>query len=48
MSDRQVDTDQVRREQLADVNVPAQWGYLAGVLVGGTVLMLLLIAALGA
>jgi hypothetical protein len=47
MSDRSIDEDQVRREQLADVNVPAQWAYLAAVLFGGLLLMLVLIGLLG-
>jgi hypothetical protein len=48
MTERQVDEDQVRREQLAEVNTPLQWAYLAAVMIGGTLLMLLLIAVLGA
>jgi len=47
MSDRSIDEDQVRREQLADVNVPVQWAYLAAVLFGGLLLMLVLIGLLG-
>ena len=40
--------DDVRREHLATVNRPAHWIYLSAVLVGGTLLMVLLIAWLGA
>jgi hypothetical protein len=38
--------DQVRKEHLETINEPAQWAYLFAVLVGGTVLMILLIAAI--
>lgn len=47
MSERDVREDQVRAEHLAEVNQPRQWAYLAGVIVGGLVVMLALIAALG-
>ena len=40
--------DDVRAEHLATVNRPAHWIYLSAVLVGGTLLMVLLIAWLGA
>ena len=36
--------DQVRQEHLAEVNEPAHWAYLFSVLIGGTILMILLIA----
>jgi hypothetical protein len=48
VSERSVDEEQVRREQLADVDVRLQWAYLVAVLVGGTVLMIGIIALLGA
>ena len=48
MSNRNIDADTVREEHLAEVRVPIHWAYLVGVLVGSTLLMLLLIAALGA
>ena len=47
MSERDVTEAQVTDEHLADVNVPAHWAYLATVLVGGTLLMLGLVALLG-
>lgn len=36
--------DQVRQEHLREVHEPTQWIYLFGVLVGGFILMVLLIA----
>ena len=39
--------EDVRTEHLGEVNEPAHWAYLFAVLVGGTVLMILYIAALG-
>jgi hypothetical protein len=45
-SERTLTEDQVRQEHLETVNQPAQWVYLFGVLIGGTVLMILLIAAI--
>ena len=45
-SERNLTEDQVRQDHLAAVHQPAQWAYLFGVLIGGTVLMLLLIAAI--
>jgi hypothetical protein len=44
--EKTVDLDQVRREHLKQVHQPAHWAYLGGVLAGGLVLMLLLIAML--
>jgi hypothetical protein len=41
------DADDVRAEHLAEVNQAAQWAYLAGLLIVGTLLMLALIALLG-
>jgi hypothetical protein len=38
--------DDIRREHLRTVNVPAHWGYLFGVLGGGTLLMVLLMVLL--
>ena len=40
--------DRVRAEHIKEVNVPAHWTYLFGVLLGGALLMLALIAVLGA
>ena len=45
-SERNLTEDQVRQEHLEAVHQPAQWAYLFGVLIGGTVLMVLLIAAI--
>jgi hypothetical protein len=45
-SERTLTEDQVRQEHLETVNQPLQWAYLFGVLIGGTVLMILLIAAI--
>ncbi len=47
MSERSVDAEQVRAEHLAEVDVGRQWAILAGVLGGGTLAMVLLIALLG-
>ena len=47
MSERSVDEDQVRREQEEAVDPRQQWAYLAAVLVGGCIVMLLFIALLG-
>ena len=44
MSERTIDEDGVRQEHLAEVHQGAHWAYLLGVLVGGGLLMLLLIA----
>ena len=40
--------DDVRKEHLTKVNVPLHWTYLLGLLGGSFVVMLLLIALLGA
>ena len=48
MSERSVGPEQVRLEQEAAVDPRWQWAYLAVVLIGGFVAMLLLIALLGA
>ncbi len=47
MSEKSIDVEQVWREHLAEVHEAGHWAYLAVVLVGGTLLMLLLIAFLG-
>lgn len=47
MSDRDITARQVRDEHLAEVNEPAHWAYLAAVLIGGTALMLIVVALLG-
>jgi hypothetical protein len=47
MSERTIDEEQIRDQHLREVNPLAQWAYLVGVLLGGTVLMLALIAVLG-
>jgi len=44
MSERTIDEDRVREEHLAEVHEVAHWAYLLGVVVGGSVLMLLLMA----
>jgi hypothetical protein len=46
-SDRTVNADRVRHEHLAQVDQRAHWAYLVGVLLIGTLAMLLLIAWLG-
>ena len=48
MSEREVDAESVRREHLQAVHQPAQWAYLIGVLAGGVLVMLGLIAGLAA
>jgi hypothetical protein len=47
-SERTVDIDQVRQEHLAEVDEAVHWAYLVGVLAFGTILMLVMIAWLGA
>jgi hypothetical protein len=47
VSEREVTEDQVREEHKEAVNVPAHWAYFATVLLGGSALMLVLIALLG-
>jgi hypothetical protein len=47
VSERDVTEDRVRSEHLEEVHAAAQWAYLAGVLLGGFVLMVALIALLG-
>jgi hypothetical protein len=48
MSERTIDADRVRAEHLDEVHQPAHWGYLLVVLIGGTILMLGLIALISA
>jgi hypothetical protein len=47
MSDKTIDEEQVRQEHRAEVHVTAHWLYLLAVLMGGTLLMLGVIAWLG-
>jgi hypothetical protein len=47
MSSHDMQAEHVRNEHLAEVNELAHWTYLVAVLVGGTVLMIGLIAMLG-
>jgi hypothetical protein len=48
MSERTIDAEKVREEHLAEVRESVHWVYLVSVLVGSTLLMLLLIAVMGA
>lgn len=48
MNEATIDEAQVRDEHLAEVHEEAHWAYLLVVLLGGTALMLGLIALLGA
>ena len=48
MSELDVNEEQVRSEHLEEVNARTQWLYLFGVLLGGFLLMLALIAILAA
>jgi hypothetical protein len=47
MSKKDPTQDDVWNEKLGEVNVPAHWAYLFGVLGGGFVLMLGILALLG-
>jgi hypothetical protein len=48
VSDEKTITEiRVRNEHLREINEPAHWIYLLGVLVGGLALMLFLLAMLG-
>ena len=47
MSERTIDGDRVRDEHLVELSQGAHWAYVFGVLGGGGLLMLLLIAWLG-
>jgi len=48
MIERDITAGDVRREHVQNVKVGAHWAYLATVLGGGLILMVLFIAALGA
>ena len=48
MSELRVTEEKVRNEHLKEVNVPAHWAYLLAVLIGSGLLMIGLIALLGA
>ena len=47
MNDRMLTPADIEREHLAQVRPPWQWAYLIGVLGGGGLVMLAMIAALG-
>jgi hypothetical protein len=47
MAEKDLTIDDIREEHLREIHQPAQWAYLFGVLIGGTLLMLLYIAILG-
>jgi hypothetical protein len=47
MSEQNVTEDDIRQEHLAEIKPGAQWAYLFGVLLGGFLLMVGLIALLG-
>jgi hypothetical protein len=47
VNEKTVREDQIRKEHLEAVNVPAHWTYLFSVLIGAFVLMVLFIAFLG-
>ena len=48
MSEEKITEVKVRNEHLREVNPPMHWAYLFGVLMGGLLLMVLLMALLGA
>ena len=48
MNEQMITEDQVRKEHLAEVNSAAHWAYLVAVLLGAFLLMLGLMAVLGA
>ena len=48
MSEKDLTADDIRTEHLGEVDQRAHWLFLLGVLVGGSALMLALIALLGA
>jgi hypothetical protein len=48
VSEKKITEDDVRAEHLAAVNVRVQWLYLGGVIAGAFVVMVVLIALLGA
>jgi hypothetical protein len=47
VSEKKVTGEAVREEHLAEVRVPLQWAYLFGVIGGGFLAMVILIALLG-
>ena len=47
MSERELSPEAVREEHLDEVHVPAQWAYIAAVILGGGALMFLVMALLG-
>jgi hypothetical protein len=47
MSERTINREKVHEEHLAEVNAPAHWAYLIGVVGGGLLVMLGFIAWLG-
>ena len=47
MSDEKITAATVRHEHVQEINQPAHWAYLFGVLIGGLALMVLLMAMLG-
>lgn len=47
MSEEKITEAKVRNEHLREINEPAHWAYLFGVLIGGIGLMLVLMAVLG-
>jgi hypothetical protein len=47
VSDENITEAQVRKEHLQEINQPAHWAYLFGVLIGGIGLMVVLMALLG-
>jgi hypothetical protein len=48
VSDENITEARVRNEHLGEINQPAHWAYLFGVLIGGIGLMMVLMALLGA
>ena len=48
IDERTIDADQIREEHLAEVHETVQWAYLFGVLLFGTIGMLVIIAILDA
>ena len=47
MSEKTIDAEKVRDEHLAEVHQPLHWAYLAAVMGGGLLAMLVMIAVLG-
>ncbi len=48
MNEKEIDQETDWNEHLGDINVPAHWFYIFGVLGGGGLIMLVIIAILGA